>query len=57
MRNDTLPTTGLLDRGEHFANSARERLLRAHTTNVHEHHLRGVPEEVIVQRRDLQAVG
>src|SRR5438093_11673146 len=56
MWDGALPPTGLLDGGEHFADSSRESLCAAHATNVHEHDLRGIPEKVVVQGSDLKAI-
>src|SRR5262249_48579289 len=53
----TLATAGRFDLGKDFAYGARQGLLTAHTTDMHEHDLRGIPKEVIVQGRDLQPVG
>ncbi len=46
----------LLDLREHLAHGGGEGVLRGHAADVHEHHLRRVPEEVVVEGGDLEPV-
>src|SRR5262245_8397568 len=51
-----LAAARLLDLGEDLADGGGELRLIAHAADVHEHHLRGVPEEVVVQSGHLEVV-
>ena len=52
----TFPAARLLDLREDLPNGGRESLLAPHSAEVHEHDPRRIPEEVIVQRRNLEAI-
>ena len=54
LRRLALAARGLADLGEDPAYSGRERRLLRVPGDVHEHHLRRVPEEVVVERRHLE---
>src|SRR5215813_5644134 len=47
---------GFLDLCEYFSHGRSELFLVAHTTDVHEHDLRRIPEKMIVKRSHVQAV-
>ena len=53
-RHISLAAAGLLDLDEDLAHGPGEPGLIPHPPDVHEHDLGTVPEEVIVQRRDLE---
>ncbi len=52
----TLATAGFLELGESLANSRRQFIGIAHAANVHEHHFRRVPQKMVVQSGNFDAV-
>ena len=51
-----LATARLVDHREHLPDGGRESVLGSHPAYVHEHDPGRIPEKVVVERRDLEAI-